>query len=269
MLQEGGNMSIDELRARYAGVLAVNDEALAVFEGGNAKKVEEENDGEDVVDGESDPTKCDEEDQADDETTIEGEERLGRDTSLVSRAEELRLLEEESNMSIAQLRARCATVSDDKNSSSDKTGVQDQMRNTTALRRHLREYQKDGVNGLVSMCERRINGILADEMGLGKTIQTLSLMAHLASFKVLTYQLVVQDAHCFKRKKWYYLILDEAHNVKNWKSLRWQTLLTFSSQRRFLLTGTPLQNNLLELYALMHFLMPHVFASCKESSYWF
>ncbi|CAI5738875.1 unnamed protein product [Peronospora destructor] len=137
MLQEEGNMSIDESRARYAGVLAVNDEALVIFEGGNAKKVEEENDGEYVVDDESDPTKCDEEHQADDETTIEGEERLGRDASLVSRAEELRLLEEESNMSIAQLRARCATVSDDENSSSDKTGVQDQMRNMTALRRRI------------------------------------------------------------------------------------------------------------------------------------
>ncbi|CAI5730360.1 unnamed protein product [Peronospora destructor] len=345
----------EEKKVEYAGVLAVNDEALVVFEGGDAKKVEEENDDEDVVDGEFDPTKCDEEDQADDKTTIEGEERLGRDASLVSRAEELRLLEEEGNMSIDQLRARYATVSDDKESSSDKNGsarsdeehdsIETSYRkqkclkdgNTKELvdastcvppvarksgykrpylltsRLDLREYQEAGVNWLVSMCERRINGILADEMGLGKTIQTISLLAHLActqglwgphlivvptsclvnwemefkrwcpAFKVLTYfgsakrrkelrqgwskqnafqvcitsyQLVVQDAHCFKRKKWYYLILDEAHNIKNWKSLRWQTLLTFSSQRRLLLTGTPLQNNVLELWALMHFLMP-------------
>lgn len=190
----------------------------------------------------------------------------------------------------------------------------------------LREYQEAGVNWLVSMCEKRINGILADEMGLGKTIQTITMLAHLAcsrgiwgphlivvptsclvnwemefkrwcpAFKVLTYfgsakrrkelrqgwskqnvfqicitsyQLVVQDAHCFKRKKWYYLILDEAHNIKNWKSLRWQTLLTFNSQRRLLLTGTPLQNNIMELWSLMHFLMPHVFSSRREFTYWF
>lgn len=86
---------------------------------------------------------------------------------------------------------------------------------------------------------------------------------------ITSYQLVVQDASCFKRKKWYYLILDEAHHIKNWKSLRWQTLLTFNSHRRLLLTGTPLQNNIMELWALMHFLMPHVFRSRKEFTYWF
>lgn len=61
------------------------------------------------------------------------------------------------------------------------------------------------------------------------------------------------------RRQWYHLILDEAQNIKNFKSQRWQTLLTFNSQRRLLLTGTPLQNSLMELWSLMHFLMPHVF----------
>jgi len=45
----------------------------------------------------------------------------------------------------------------------------------------------------------------------------------------------------FRRKKWKYLILDEAHMIKNWKSQRWQTLLNFQSKRRLLITGTPLQ----------------------------
>ena len=58
---------------------------------------------------------------------------------------------------------------------------------------------------------------------------------------VTSYQLAVQDAFAFKRKKWYYLILDEAHNIKNFQSQRWQTLINFNTQRRLLLTGTPLQ----------------------------
>ena len=57
---------------------------------------------------------------------------------------------------------------------------------------------------------------------------------------------MLADASVFKRKHWYFLILDEAHYIKNYQSQRWQTLLAFSSRRRLLLTGTPLQNSLLE-----------------------
>lgn len=53
-----------------------------------------------------------------------------------------------------------------------------------------------------------------------------------------------QDQKMFRRKKWKYLILDEAHMIKNWKSQRWQTLLNFQSKRRLLITGTPLQVSL-------------------------
>lgn len=49
----------------------------------------------------------------------------------------------------------------------------------------------------------------------------------------------------FKRKKWQYLILDEAHMIKNWKSLRWQTLLNFNSKRRLLITGVLMLESLI------------------------
>ena len=47
----------------------------------------------------------------------------------------------------------------------------------------LRAYQHVGLNWLVSIQTRRLNGILADEMGLGKTLQTISMLAYLASYK--------------------------------------------------------------------------------------
>uniref|UniRef100_A0A336MIX0 CSON001825 protein n=1 Tax=Culicoides sonorensis TaxID=179676 RepID=A0A336MIX0_CULSO len=194
------------------------------------------------------------------------------------------------------------------------------------LKHTLREYQHIGLDWLVTMHDRKLNGILADEMGLGKTIQTIALLAHLAcvkgnwgphliivpssvmlnwemefmkwcpGFKILvyygsqkerklkrigwtkanafhvcitSYKLVIQDHQSFRRKKWKYLILDEAQNIKNFKSQRWQLLLNFQTEQRLLLTGTPLQNNLMELWSLMHFLMPHVFQSHREFREWF
>lgn len=86
---------------------------------------------------------------------------------------------------------------------------------------------------------------------------------------ITSYRIVIQDHAAFRRKKWKYLILDEAHYIKNFKSQRWQMLLNFNSERRLLLTGTPLQNDLMELWSLMHFLMPNLFDSCREFKDWF
>ena len=86
---------------------------------------------------------------------------------------------------------------------------------------------------------------------------------------ITSYKMVVQDQKMFRRKKWKYMILDEAHNIKNFQSQRWQVLLGFRSKRRLLLTGTPLQNNLMELWSLLHFLMPHIFTSHSEFKDWF
>ncbi|MCJ1401909.1 swr1 complex component [Xylographa trunciseda] len=94
---------------------------------------------------------------------------------------------------------------------------------------------------------------------------------------ITSYQLVLQDQQTFKRRAWHYLVLDEAHNIKNFRSQRWQTLLTFRTQGRLLLTGTPLQNNLTELWSLLFFLMPSDstdtgiagFAGLQDFTSWF
>lgn len=83
---------------------------------------------------------------------------------------------------------------------------------------------------------------------------------------IVSYQLVVQDQNSFKRKKWKYMILDEAHNIKNFRSTRWQALLNFNTERRLLLTGTPLQNNIAELWSLLYFLMPQTITDGKQFS---
>lgn len=95
---------------------------------------------------------------------------------------------------------------------------------------------------------------------------------------ITSYQLVVHDHSSFKRKKWRYMILDEAHNIKNFRSARWKALLNFNTENRLLLTGTPLQNNLMELWSLLYFLMPSSkmdqmmpdgFANFEDFQQWF
>ncbi|XP_065547932.1 SWI/SNF-related matrix-associated actin-dependent regulator of chromatin subfamily A containing DEAD/H box 1 isoform X2 [Lathamus discolor] len=69
------------------------------------------------------------------------------------------------------------------------------------------------------------------------------------------------DRGLFRRLKLSYAVFDEGHMLKNMNSVRYQHLMTINAQHRLLLTGTPVQNNLLELMSLLNFVMPHMFSS--------
>lgn len=77
-------------------------------------------------------------------------------------------------------------------------------------------------------------------------------------FNVLltSYEYILQDATFLSQIKWQFLAIDEAHRLKNRESQLYQRLVEFKSPSRLLITGTPVQNSLGELSALMDFLMP-------------
>uniref|UniRef100_A0A3P9D0P8 Chromodomain-helicase-DNA-binding protein 1-like n=1 Tax=Maylandia zebra TaxID=106582 RepID=A0A3P9D0P8_9CICH len=85
--------------------------------------------------------------------------------------------------------------------------------------------------------------------------------ANSQDFHVLltTYELCLKDASFLKRWKWKVLVVDEAHRLKNQNSLLHKTLTEFFVGFRVLLTGTPIQNNLQELYSLLSFIQPNIF----------
>lgn len=92
-----------------------------------------------------------------------------------------------------------------------------------------------------------------------------------APFHVLvtSYQLAVSDEKYLNRVKWQYMVLDEAQAIKSSSSARWKALLGFNCRNRLLLTGTPVQNSMQELWALLHFIMPSLFDNHDEFSEWF
>ncbi|XP_034182155.2 domino helicase isoform X2 [Osmia lignaria lignaria] len=334
-LKAENEMSIDELMAKYGNVsdVPMDVEQESVQES-DKESIKEEESQENEEESTSNETESEESDNEVEEPASQTQSDNDADIGLKSLLEDISM----------------EKSSSDKTAEMDHSDANDEMDNVAALaesiqpkgntllttsvvtkipfllKHSLREYQHIGLDWLVTMYERKLNGILADEMGLGKTIQTIALLAHLAcekgnwgphliivptsvmlnwemeckkwcpGFKILTYygtqkerkqkrtgwtkpnafhicvtsyKLVIQDHQSFRRKKWKYLILDEAQNIKNFKSQRWQLLLNFQTQRRLLLTGTPLQNNLMELWSLMHFLMPNVFQSHREFKEWF
>ena len=86
---------------------------------------------------------------------------------------------------------------------------------------------------------------------------------------VTSYEMVIKEKGHLKKFHWRYIIIDEAHRIKNENSLLSRVIRMFHSNYRLLITGTPLQNNLHELWALLNFLLPDVFSSAEKFDEWF
>ncbi|KAG0362278.1 SNF2 family N-terminal domain-containing protein [Gamsiella multidivaricata] len=84
-----------------------------------------------------------------------------------------------------------------------------------------------------------------------------------------SYDICLLEKTHLKKFAWQYIVIDEAHRIKNENSQLSQIIRTFNSKNRLLITGTPLQNNLHELWALLNFLLPDVFSSSEDFDAWF
>lgn len=289
-LNAENEMSIEELKKKYSAPPPTDDAEPADSEESLQKSTDK---SEKVHDSEKDADN-DIEVEDDEESMSESEDSIISDNTEDEESEGLDALMNEGDASEKQtnddhrMEDAAAIAESIQPTGNTLSSTQVVTKVPFLLKHSLREYQHIGLDWLVTMEQRRLNGILADEMGLGKTIQTIALLAHLAcekgdwgphliivptsvmlnwemefkkwcpGFKILTYygnqkerklkrigwtkfnafhicitsyKLVIQDHQSFRRKKWKYLILDEAQNIKNFKSQRWQLLLNFKTQQ--------------------------------------
>ncbi|KAI8614148.1 SNF2 family N-terminal domain-containing protein [Chytriomyces sp. MP71] len=92
------------------------------------------------------------------------------------------------------------------------------------------------------------------------------------NFQVLitTFEYIIREKAILSKIKWVYMIIDEGHRMKNAQSKLSTTLMQYYQTRyRVILTGTPLQNNLPELWNLLNFVLPKIFNSSKSFDEWF
>ncbi|KAJ3413204.1 hypothetical protein HDV05_008338 [Chytridiales sp. JEL 0842] len=86
---------------------------------------------------------------------------------------------------------------------------------------------------------------------------------------VTSYEMVINDRKYLQKIRWKYIIVDEGHRLKNMNCRLIKELKTYTSANRLILSGTPLQNNLAELWSLLNFLMPDIFENLEDFESWF
>ncbi|MCF8109411.1 MAG: DEAD/DEAH box helicase [Desulfohalobiaceae bacterium] len=98
----------------------------------------------------------------------------------------------------------------------------------------------------------------------GKDRQAILEQAGPFSLIICSYALLMQDAEIMSRASWQTLVLDEAQAIKNWSAKRTQAAMRLQAEFRMATTGTPLENNLQELWTLFRFLNPGLLGSRKR-----
>jgi len=86
---------------------------------------------------------------------------------------------------------------------------------------------------------------------------------------VTSFEILMRDSKALARYNWKYIVVDEGHRLKNFDCKLLRELRTIPADNKLLLTGTPLQNNLAELWSLLNFILPDVFCNLADFESWF
>jgi ATP-dependent DNA helicase len=86
---------------------------------------------------------------------------------------------------------------------------------------------------------------------------------------VTSYEIAINDSKMLGSMRWKFIVVDEGHRLKNKNARLTKELKSYYSANRLILTGTPVHNNLAELWSLLNFILPDVFDNLEEFERWF
>ena len=171
------------------------------------------------------------------------------------------------------------------------------------LNASLRHYQQQGVDWLAFLRDAELGAVLADDMGLGKTLQTICvlrgrvlvvcpksvvynwvdeinrfrpglrasiyqgpkrLLDRAADVTLMTYAVLRLDSDLLGQEAWDIVVLDEGQAIKNLGSQTARAAFELKGKFRVLLSGTPVENRLEELWSAMHFANPGVLGGVSD-----
>jgi superfamily II DNA or RNA helicase len=167
----------------------------------------------------------------------------------------------------------------------------------------LRHYQEQGVDWLTFLRDAELGAVLADDMGLGKTLQTICVLRgrtlvvcpksvvynwvdeisrfrpgyrtaiyegpkrqldHVADVTLMTYAVLRLDSDLLAKQLWDVVVLDEGQAIKNLGSQTARAAFELRGKFRVLLSGTPVENRLEELWSAMHFANPGLLGGVSD-----
>ena len=113
------------------------------------------------------------------------------------------------------------------------------------------------------------HGTAAERCILRSVISKRASSLNCSPVVVTSYEVLMRDRLALSKHVWDYLIVDEGHRLKNINCRLLKELKALTVTAKVLLTGTPLQNNLAELWSLLNFLLPEVFSDLNTFEAWF
>uniref|UniRef100_A0A8C7HQ07 SWI/SNF related BAF chromatin remodeling complex subunit ATPase 4 n=1 Tax=Oncorhynchus kisutch TaxID=8019 RepID=A0A8C7HQ07_ONCKI len=145
-----------------------------------------------------------------------------------------------------------------------------EKQSTILINGQLKQYQIKGLEWLVSLYNNNLNVLYRSGSPQARRAFIPQLRSGKFNVLLTTYEYIIKDKQVLAKIRWKYMIVDEGHRMKNHHCKLTQVLNThYLAPRRVLLTGTPLQNKLPELWALLNFLLPTIFKSCSTFEQWF